>query len=280
MVRPITEVLLAVICLLTFSCSRNLEDLIQEKDLQDSLQNRIPSIEILSPGVLEEVFSPVFLRYEIKNWELEVGGRHVQIFVNGENRSLTYHHSQVFIHLDTGHHRLSLVLAHPDFSLTTVSDSLRVDVIPLPDSIHILNVIHGTGSGFYPQGVLVEISANEIEFRKFRIWTSPNGFITDPHSPLTFFEMPDRDASVTAIFDTIFIDYEQEIKPIFEAECYSCHSGLSPPDLSTCEAIKANSNIILDRLESSVNGMPPNGPLPKSQIDLIKEWIDQDPKCN
>ena len=88
------------------------------------------------------------------------------------------------------------------------------------------------------------------------------------------------------------VDFRRDVQPIFKAQCISCHG----PTL-------AMNNFRLDRRRDAMKGgtiamigpgnsagsrmyyrlignqygiqMPPTGPLPKEQVEIIKNWIDQ-----
>ena len=93
------------------------------------------------------------------------------------------------------------------------------------------------------------------------------------------------------------IDFEKEIKPIFEAKCTKCHGAKKDKgglalhnklrafkESDSGEAViiprKAEASLLLKKLletdEDEV--MPPKGPLKKEQIELIKQWIAEGAK--
>lgn len=87
--------------------------------------------------------------------------------------------------------------------------------------------------------------------------------------------------------DTV-VSYSLDIQPIFDNNCISCHPLIvSPPDLTednSYDAVISNNYIVPKDLDASIlyqklkgnpNIMPPSGPLPKKEIDLVKEWIEQ-----
>jgi hypothetical protein len=88
------------------------------------------------------------------------------------------------------------------------------------------------------------------------------------------------------------VAYQQDIAPIFEGRCVSCHSGTRPPDglhLDSYQGVIAGSRIgkvlipgkpqqseIVKRIRGiSKPRMPKNGPpwLSDSEISLIEKWI-------
>lgn len=87
--------------------------------------------------------------------------------------------------------------------------------------------------------------------------------------------------------DTI-ISYSLDIQPIFNSNCTSCHPLIiSTPDLTndnSYDAIIMNNYIVPKDLDASIlyqkllgkpNVMPPSGPLPQNEIELVKKWIVQ-----
>ncbi len=272
--------ILTFFALCSLNCSRNLDDLLQSRSIQDSLQSGVPSIVILSPGQDESVFSPVLFKYETRNWQIENGGRHIQVLVNGENKVISYHSTEFFLDLDSGDHHVELVLAHPDFSKTSISDSVFILVKPIPDSLHVLTVENGTGSGIYAEGTLVEVSAYDLQFRTFRSWVGDTSLFLDATLANADLIMPAGNAFVKAEFDTVPISYQNEISLIIQDNCLSCHSGLSPPDLSSCQGLRNNAATVLDRIQDVFNPMPPGGLLPDDQIKKIQEWYAQAAKCD
>lgn len=87
--------------------------------------------------------------------------------------------------------------------------------------------------------------------------------------------------------DTI-VSYAFDIQPIFDANCTSCHPlVISTPDLTSGNSYEAimmenyiiskdeDGSILYQRLLGKPNLMPPSGPLPQLEIDLVKKWIEQ-----
>ncbi len=88
--------------------------------------------------------------------------------------------------------------------------------------------------------------------------------------------------------EDILVSYSLDIQPIFDNNCISCHPLIiSVPDLTednSYDAVISNNYIVPKDLEASTlyqklkgkpNVMPPSGALPKIEIDLVKEWIEQ-----
>jgi hypothetical protein len=87
--------------------------------------------------------------------------------------------------------------------------------------------------------------------------------------------------------DTI-VSFSAEIQPIFNTNCTSCHPLIvAAPNLTednSYDAIHMGSYIVSKDLDASIlyqrllgqpSVMPPSGPLPKNEIDLVKRWIEQ-----
>ena len=89
------------------------------------------------------------------------------------------------------------------------------------------------------------------------------------------------------------ISYQQDIQPIWDAACVSCHGNI-PPSLEAGGSydnlinggfvVKGNADE--STLYHSLLGiegvslMPPAGKLPNSQINLVKKWIDDGAENN
>ena len=84
------------------------------------------------------------------------------------------------------------------------------------------------------------------------------------------------------------ISYSLDIQPLFNTHCISCHPLIATnPDLTkdnSYEAITSDNYIVPNNLEASIlyqklmgkpDIMPPSGPLPQKDIDLVKKWIEQ-----
>jgi hypothetical protein len=86
---------------------------------------------------------------------------------------------------------------------------------------------------------------------------------------------------VPAACDTV--SFSKHIKPLFEANCAisGCHTGATPAgnaSFTTYESIKAKAadgKIEARAIDGKPTFMPPTGPLPQAQRDLIKCWLDK-----
>ncbi len=90
------------------------------------------------------------------------------------------------------------------------------------------------------------------------------------------------------------VSYSNDIQPLWDADCVSCHKGAIPPDLidenSWDELVNNGYVVPFESDESSLmnslygtNGeqlMPPAGKWSDNKINLVKAWIDQGAKNN
>lgn len=95
---------------------------------------------------------------------------------------------------------------------------------------------------------------------------------------------------------TVFsqVDYSSEIQPIFNANCVACHGGTSGVTLSSYSAVMnsvgqqyqrhivtphdPDDSPLVDKLGPNPqfgSRMPLGGSLPQSQINLIRQWIQE-----
>lgn len=86
--------------------------------------------------------------------------------------------------------------------------------------------------------------------------------------------------------DTINIIYSQSVKPIFAANCYSCHSVGNAPTLGSGIDLETYSELMSqvnnERLLGTINHAQGFSPMPKGEsklddcsIDKIEAWINQ-----
>lgn len=91
-----------------------------------------------------------------------------------------------------------------------------------------------------------------------------------------------------AILDNTIVSYTADIQTIFNNNCTSCHPLIAPaPDLTdgiSYTSITTKNYVVPNDLDKSIlyqklignpNVMPPSGPLPQKEIDLVKKWIEQ-----
>lgn len=84
------------------------------------------------------------------------------------------------------------------------------------------------------------------------------------------------------------VSFTTDIQPIFNTNCTSCHPTLvSPPDLSSGNSYNSITNgdyiigndldgsTLYQRLLGNPSIMPPSGSLSASEINLVKNWIEQ-----
>jgi len=71
------------------------------------------------------------------------------------------------------------------------------------------------------------------------------------------------------------VSYETDIKPIIEANCAGCHSaGFSAGDFSNFEGFKAKADQgLVEAQVFTEKKMPPTGPLPDQDLELLYCWL-------
>lgn len=78
------------------------------------------------------------------------------------------------------------------------------------------------------------------------------------------------------------ISYSQDVVPILQQNCISCHSGSAPQGgilLDTYQNVKnvASTGQLVGAIKHSpgYHPMPPSGKLPDSSICIIETWVNQ-----
>lgn len=80
---------------------------------------------------------------------------------------------------------------------------------------------------------------------------------------------------------TSSINYNDDVKPIMEASCVSCHGD--PPTngapfglINFTQVMQRGEAVFnaMNRQSGAAGAMPPSGRLPQTTIDIIREWID------
>lgn len=112
---------------------------------------------------------------------------------------------------------------------------------------------------------------------------------------LVLFQMSCKKNKNCSTPDTV--SFSNDIQPIFNEHCISCHAGSSPAgnlNLQSSESyqnlldsqsgyvdtITPASSILYSSMNSVNNPMPPNGKLDKCKIELVLKWIEQKAKNN
>jgi hypothetical protein len=77
------------------------------------------------------------------------------------------------------------------------------------------------------------------------------------------------------------ISYSNDIVPILQSNCFSCHSGTTPgqPDLRTYTQLK-DRIVAFEKVVVIDKTMPQGGQLSQSDINKIKSWINDGAKNN
>lgn len=74
---------------------------------------------------------------------------------------------------------------------------------------------------------------------------------------------------------TSVVKYESDLKPIMESNCTSCHSASGFKPLNNYNLVKANIDIIINRIQRPAGDplkMPQGGSLSATQINLFTKW--------
>lgn len=66
--------------------------------------------------------------------------------------------------------------------------------------------------------------------------------------------------------------FANDIKPIIDSNCISCHNGTQFPDLRTYQGVSTNAGIV--KIQVVNRTMPIGGSLTNDEIDLISCWVD------
>lgn len=66
--------------------------------------------------------------------------------------------------------------------------------------------------------------------------------------------------------------FVNQIKPIIDNNCISCHNGNQFPDLRTYSGVSNNAEIVKEQVVNRT--MPIGGSLTNEEIDLITCWIE------
>src|SRR5215469_2773711 len=93
--------------------------------------------------------------------------------------------------------------------------------------------------------------------------------------------------------ENVKVDFRRDVQPILKSNCYGCHGpaqqmnnfrldrrreALRGGTISVIAPGSSQSSHLYLRLISQDRigtPMPPSGPLPKEQVEIIKNWIDQ-----
>lgn len=77
------------------------------------------------------------------------------------------------------------------------------------------------------------------------------------------------------------LTYTADIRPIIQANCLSCHgnppTNNAPMSLTTYSLVKSavENRGLVNRINSSVNPMPPDGRMPVATRQMITDWVNQ-----
>jgi hypothetical protein len=84
------------------------------------------------------------------------------------------------------------------------------------------------------------------------------------------------DSQMATVTEVPEVSYANEIRPIIETSCQlsNCHGDrMGIPSFATYADVSANANGI--KFRTGNGSMPPAGPLPDAEVQLISDWVDQ-----
>jgi len=84
------------------------------------------------------------------------------------------------------------------------------------------------------------------------------------------------DSKMATVNEVSEVSYADQIRPIIDTNCQisNCHGdNISIPTFATYSDVVAKADDI--KFRTSSGSMPPVGPLPNDQIQLIADWVDQ-----
>ncbi|GEM_PF-6884445 len=279
----ITRLLLLIsITAVLARCTTDSEELLlRQFNELDSLRNKVPSILIISPSDNDSVRRPVIIWYVLTNWEVAEGDRHIQYFIDGENRGMLYNNEEASIaEIDTGYHVISLRLAGANFRTLPVFDEVQVSVLPPVPDTYVLSVLGGSGSGAFSPGEEISIHADDPpKGFEFDQWEGDSKYLLSNSAETTVL-MPDQDISLSAVYKETLINYVLDIAPLVDVQCLDCHAGLYAPNLSSCDDLSIYASEVALKIVDENDPMPPTGLLDQAKIDLILKWMDQGANCN
>lgn len=84
------------------------------------------------------------------------------------------------------------------------------------------------------------------------------------------------------------ISFQEQVQPIFNQNCIACHNGNLEPDLSSGNSFTAllgggfvipsdsgNSILYNSLIGQGVSQMPPGGAISQTNINIVKQWINE-----
>ena len=84
------------------------------------------------------------------------------------------------------------------------------------------------------------------------------------------------DSKMATVTEVPEVSYASEIRPIIDTNCQisNCHGdNQGIPSFATYADVNANANGI--KFRTGNGSMPPAGPLPDAEVQLISDWVDQ-----
>lgn len=84
------------------------------------------------------------------------------------------------------------------------------------------------------------------------------------------------DSKMATVTEVQEVSYSDEIRPIIDTNCQlsNCHGdNQGIPSFASYADVQANASGI--KFRTSSGSMPPVGPLPDAEVQLISDWVDQ-----
>lgn len=93
--------------------------------------------------------------------------------------------------------------------------------------------------------------------------------------------VPNEESNNNGGTNAMDLTYTSDIRPIIQSNCLSCHgnppTNNAPMSLTTYALVKSavENRGLVNRINSSVNPMPPDGRMPSATRQMITDWVNQ-----
>lgn len=93
--------------------------------------------------------------------------------------------------------------------------------------------------------------------------------------------VPEEETNDNGGGNAMDLTYTADIRPIIQSNCLSCHgnppTNNAPMSLTTYSLVKSavENRGLVNRINSSVNPMPPDGRMPLATRQMITDWVNQ-----
>jgi hypothetical protein len=166
-----------------------------------------PDLKIRKPGSGDSTSTDFEVVYRLLNWTPAEGGKRIHLYLDNTFKKAVYHNSTVKLNgLSEGFHQIRLILAENEDQELEIGDSIRIYTV---DSVQVLTVQNGSGSGSYLWGDRIEISADPAHAHfNFNGWAGYINFVEEPLQPVTWIQIPNNDLSVEATYQEILYNLQ------------------------------------------------------------------------